>query len=246
MAAFDDEWSFNTQCSSQWDGCRHYAYQDERLFYMGRKASDFEASPDPSGIQHMSKKGIAGRAFFVDWYRWKTEVKKEEVDAFSSHAITFSELQAAAEHQGSSLTSIRPGSILVVRSGYLAQYNSMADAKRTELDRIYQHTKPSNIGVQASQELLSFLWDSQVAAVAGDSRSFEVWPCKDENKEWQLHQWLLAGWGMPIGELFDLEELSKICPEQDGGKGRWTFFLTSAPMNVKGGVASPPNALAFF
>ncbi|PVI02570.1 hypothetical protein DM02DRAFT_559496 [Periconia macrospinosa] len=246
VAAFDDEWSFNTQCSSQWDGCRHYAYQEERLFYMGRKASDFEESPEPSGIHHMAKKGVAGRAFFVDWYRWKMEIKKEKVDAFSSHAIPFSELLAAADHQGTPLASIQPGSILIIRSGYINQYNHMPEAKRTELDTIYQHTKPSNIGVQASQEFLSFLWENRVAAVAGDSRSFEVWPCKDEDKKWQLHQWLLAGWGMPIGELWDLEELSRICTEQNEGKGRWSFFLTSAPMNVKGGVASPPNALAFF
>jgi hypothetical protein len=246
VAAFDDEWSFNTQCSSQWDGCRHYAYQNERLFYMGRTASDFEASPEPSGIQHMAKKGIAGRALFVDWYRWKTEVKQESVDAFSNHAIPLSELQAAAEYQNTPLSSIHPGSILIIRSGYLAQYASMAASKRGELDAIYQHTKPSNIGVQASRELLSYLWENRVAAVAGDSRSFEVWPCEGEGKEWQLHQWLLAGWGMPIGELWDLEALSDVCKGMDGGKGRWTFFLTSAPMNVKGGVASPPNALAFF
>jgi hypothetical protein len=33
---------------------------------------------------------------------------------------------------------------------------------------------------------------------------------------------------MPIGELFDLEELSEIC----SSTGRSTFFLASAPMNA--------------
>ena len=47
---------------------------------------------------------------------------------------------------------------------------------------------------------------------------------------------------MPIGELFDLEELSNICKEQ----GRWEFFLSSAPLNMSGGVSSPPNCVAFF
>lgn len=56
-------------------------------------------------------------------------------------------------------------------------------------------------------ELLAFLWDNKLAAVAGDSRSFEVWPCKE--LDWHLHEWLLAGWGMPIGELFYLEELAR-------------------------------------
>jgi hypothetical protein len=49
--AHDDEWTFNSQCSSQWDGFRHYAYQNEQLYFMGRTADDFAASPHPNGIQ---------------------------------------------------------------------------------------------------------------------------------------------------------------------------------------------------
>ena len=102
----------------------------------------------------------------------------------------------------------------------------MDENKREKLDEHYKTHKPDNIGVEPSEEFLKFLWNSQVAAVAGDTRSFEVWPCT--KLEWHLHEWLLAGWGMPIGELFDLEELSEIC----ASTGRSTFFLASAPMNV--------------
>lgn len=35
-------------------------------------------------------------------------------------------------------------------------------------------------------------------------------------------------WGMPIGEFFDLEALSKHCAET----GRYTFFFSSWPLNV--------------
>lgn len=35
-------------------------------------------------------------------------------------------------------------------------------------------------------------------------------------------------WGMPIGEFFDLEALSKYCAET----GRYTFFFSSWPLNV--------------
>jgi hypothetical protein len=47
---------------------------------------------------------------------------------------------------------------------------------------------------------------------------------------------------MPIGELFDMESLAQHCSTAQ----RWTFFFTSEPLNVTGGVASPPNALAIF
>jgi hypothetical protein len=53
---------------------------------------------------------------------------------------------------------------------------------------------------------------------------------------------LLAGWGTPIGELFDLEGLSKICKELN----RYSFFVSSAPLVYTGAVASPPNAIAYF
>jgi len=49
-----------------------------------------------------------------------------------------------------------------------------------------------------------------------------------------LHEWLLTEWGTPIGEMWDLETLSKVCEKE----GRWTFFLTSAPLHVKGGVGT--------
>lgn len=47
---------------------------------------------------------------------------------------------------------------------------------------------------------------------------------------------------MPIGECWDLEELSAMCAKL----GRWTFMLTSQPLYLPGGVASPPNATAIF
>lgn len=47
---------------------------------------------------------------------------------------------------------------------------------------------------------------------------------------------------MPIGELWDLKALSEQCEKSK----KWTFLLTSIPLNVPGGIGSPPNALAVF
>lgn len=92
--------------------------------------------------------------------------------------------------------------------------------------------------------------------MAGDAVGFEAWPA---NPSWRklpqelfptishftdhllgLHDWLLALLGIPIGELWNLEQLAEECAK----RRKWTFFSTSAPLNVPGGVASPPNALA--
>ena len=55
-----------------------------------------------------------------------------------------------------------------------------------------------------------------------------------------LHRLLIPGFGMPIGEYFWLDGLAEACVRDR----RWSFLFTSAPLNVAGGVGSPPNALA--
>lgn len=54
----------------------------------------------------------------------------------------------------------------------------------------------------------------------------EAWPC--QNPQYMLHEWLLAGWGLPIGELFDLEKLSEECKKYK----KWSFFFSSVPLKV--------------
>jgi hypothetical protein len=57
-----------------------------------------------------------------------------------------------------------------------------------------------------------------------------------------LHQYFLSLFGLNIGELWDLKALSAQCKKL----GRYTFLLTSVPLNVPSGIGSPPNALAIF
>ena len=57
-----------------------------------------------------------------------------------------------------------------------------------------------------------------------------------------FHDYFLSLWGTPIGEFWDLEKLAETCKRL----GRYSFLLTSVPLNIPGGVGSPPNALAIF
>lgn len=50
----------------------------------------------------------------------------------------------------------------------------------------------------------------------------------------------LAGWGLPLGELFDLRKLSEECARLN----QYTFMFTSMGLNLEGGIATPPNAQA--
>jgi hypothetical protein len=53
---------------------------------------------------------------------------------------------------------------------------------------------------------------------------------------------LLALWGMPLGEMIDLEKVSQLARKNK----KYTFFFTSAPANVVRGVSSHVNGTAIF
>jgi hypothetical protein len=98
-----------------------------------------------------------------------------------------------------------------------------------EMNALREHKTHKFCGVEQSEEALRWIWDN-FSAVAGDQPALECWPTQ---KDWALHEVLLAGWGCPIGELFDLEALAEQCKAE----GRWSFFVASEPCNVPGGVA---------
>lgn len=69
------------------------------------------------------------------------------------------------------------------------------------------------------------------------SVAYEAWPPVSKPA---LHSVFVGGWGMPIGEMFDLRELAAQCEQL----GRWTFFFASVAINNPAGVASTGNAQA--
>lgn len=127
--------------------------------------------------------------------------------------------------------------------GYMAQYNALP---RSDLEALSKVSPPTFFGVEQSIDMLQWIWEN-FSAVAGDHPSFECWRkycfkpslhfkfTADQlsrsvatQQKYMLHEILLAGWGCPIGELFDLEKLSKHCKKA----GRYSFFVTSEPCNV--------------
>ena len=152
-------------------------------------------------------------------YRW-ANAQNISHPGLALTPIPLKDLLAVAKHQN---TKFQPGDILFVRTGFGQAY----DALSLEEQKTWSETSdPPCIGVLQSEELLRWLWDNKFAAVVGDAPSFEVWPCQD--KRYWLHEWGLAGWGMPIGEFFDLEKLAVECEKA----GRWSFFFSSMPLNV--------------
>ena len=157
---------------------------------------------------------------------------------------------------------IRPADILFIRVGFTAAYDRLSTPDQ---ENFPTRDPPGLLGLEATKESLRWLWENRFAAVASDSPSFERGPIGGpyNDPDVNIHQWALAGWGLPLGEMFDLEETARLCHEM----GRHSFFVTSAPLKVSSlpppldmrwlcvrltlakvprGVASPPNAIAIF
>lgn len=182
-----------------------------------------------------AEQGIVGRGILVDLASWRSTHPDPQIQSFAcfeTSPIPLAHLQACLAAQG---TTVQFGDILFIRTGWHAQLATL----RADQLAAYQAVLPHHFGgVEQSDDMIRWIWEN-FAAVAGDQPSFEAWPTQ---KDWSLHEVLLAGYGCPIGELFWLEKLAEVCKEE----GRWSFFVSSEPCNVPGGVASPPNILAIF
>lgn len=163
--------------------------------------------------------GIVGRGVLLDWAAW-AEKKGLQVDVLSRYSITAETLDEVAASQG---TTFRQGDILFIRTGFTEHYDGLTGAAKAALIKEYA---PAVIGVESSEATLRWIWDRGFAAVAGDQPAMEAVPFPEH--EFVLHEWLLPGWGMPIGELFNLKRLSEECQK----KKRWTFFFSSMPIYV--------------
>lgn len=173
----------------------------------------------------MKKGGIIGRGVLVDWAEWATR-NGREVKALQTSAILLQDIKTIIEEEK---MEIHKGDILFLRVGFTAAYNALTAEEELE----YTDRHPGGLlGLEATQESLRWLWESRFAAIASDSPSFERGPVNGpyNHPDVSIHQWALAGWGLPLGEMFDLEELASTARRL----GQYSFFLTSVPINVGG------------
>ncbi|KAL4924088.1 uncharacterized protein BDV17DRAFT_295717 [Aspergillus undulatus] len=247
---FDDEVAFNTQCSSQWDSLVHYAHQHSGLSYNGVKPTKegllqadtpFHKDRNLPTLDHWhGRGGLVGRGVLLD-YKAFADAHERKYSPFDAHRISVEDLEAVAEWEG---VELRQGDILIVRSGFTKGLEEAETAeKQAELMATHR-----TVGVEGTVKAAKWFWNHHFAAVAGDAIAFEALPpVKEDGTDGGiaglvLHEYFLGMFGMNIGELWDLEGLSKLCAE----KKRYSFLLTSCPLNVPGSVGSPPNALAIF
>ena len=167
----------------------------------------------------VDKGGIIGRGVLLDYASWATSQNRPSAPLETTE-ITAQDLNAIAKSQN---ITFHPGDILFIHTGYISALSSLPESSASSYAKLQD--MPA-IGVKSNEETLKWLWEKQFAAVAGDMPAFEALPFQSQT-HW-LHEWLLAGWGLPIGELFDLEPLATECKRL----GKWSFWFCSMPLKV--------------
>jgi kynurenine formamidase len=226
--------NFWPQASSQWDSLRHIRHPEYGWYNGVREEQIVAGDGGKLGIDVFARRGIAGRGVLLDVGSY-LRAEGRPLDQASSTVVTPGDLEACRKSQG---TGVQTGDILLVRTGWLTWYlNETTPEQREEMADRNQLRAP---GLGPAQEMAAYLWDLHVAAVAADNPALEAWPPASREADGFMHTTLIPLLGMPIGELWQLDDLAADC----AADGRYEFFFTSAPLNVPGGVGSPPNALA--
>ena len=82
--------------------------------------------------------------------------------------------------------------------------------------------------------------ERDVAAVATDNLTFEVYPPERDDLAFPVHMLCLVEMGLTQGQNFDLEDLAADC----AADGLYVFFLDASPLPFERGLGGPVNPIA--
>jgi kynurenine formamidase len=227
---------FYLQVSSQIDGLRHHRHPVHG-FYGGVADDSVAVGSADLGIQRAAAKGIVGRGVLLDVGR-HLAAQGHPLDLRRAEAISVGTLDGVAAAQG---VALRSGDILLIRTGWARH----AVEDLTPEERAGLSTDRQFCGLTQSRETLAWIWDHHVSVVASDTVAVEVMPSVPDSPFHDsvgrmMHPDLIALLGVHLGELWQLDELAEDC----AADGVYEFLVTAKPLNLLGGVGSPPNAVA--
>ncbi|WP_440708670.1 cyclase family protein [Herbiconiux sp. YIM B11900] len=220
----DDIVAMPLQCSTQWDGLGHIF--DHGRAWNGRAAGDVVTSEGDlvTGIEHAAS-AIVSRGVLLDVGRFLEPGSGELADGY---AITVADLEGCIIAQGAS-SRVGAGDIVLVRTGRLAR------ARREGWGDYAGGDSPG-----LSFTTAGWLHRSDIAAIATDTWGFEVRPNEFDVAFQPLHQVAIPNIGLTIGEMWDLDELARLCRD----RARYDVLLAAPPLPITGAVGSPINPVA--
>jgi kynurenine formamidase len=96
-------------------------------------------------------------------------------DPLGPHAISLEEIEEIVAEEK---LEIGPGDILIVRCGLSKYLRQATPEDKSPFDNPYTHA-----GVDPTPEFIEWLWNHNIAAVAGDAIAFEAIPASDGTGE---------------------------------------------------------------
>lgn len=216
----DDYIMMPLQTATQWDALSHVYY--DGLLYNGYPASAVTSfGATELGIEHVAERGgVVGRGVLLDVARHR---KLDRLAAGT--VVTPQDLQATLDAQD---VELRPGDILLVRTGWWTRF------LETRRAAAWFSGSPG-----LSWRCAEWLYEHDIAAVAVDNPAVEVMRPED-GVMLPLHMLALRDMGLPLGEIWDLEALSRDCAED----GVHDFLLCAPALRIPGAVGTPISPIA--
>lgn len=213
----DDIVTMGLQAATHWDGLAHASYGGK--LYNGFPAETVTSfGAHRCGIEKIGP--LASRGVLLDLPR------ALGVDRLApGYAVSTDDLDAAAEH---AKIAVRSGDVVLLRT-WTVQHLHAGD------NQSYQAPSPG-----PSIETAAWFHRHDVAAVATDNITFEVYPPQYDDAPMAVHLLHLVDMGLTQGQNFDLEALAADCAEG----GVHDFFLDASPEPFAGAVGAPVHPVA--
>jgi len=213
----DDTVTLGLQSGTHWDALAHVSY--EGRIWNGYPASvvDYRGA-HRCGIEKV--RTLVSRGVLLDVARARGEERLP-----GGYAVTGEDLDAA---EALARVRVLPGDVVFVRTGQI-QWLAARERER------YVAPAPG-----PSLRSVEWLRARDVAAVATDSFTGEVFPAELPDTYLPVHLLHLVEMGLTQGQNFDLEALSADCADD----GRYAFFVDATPLPFTRGLASPVNPVA--
>ncbi|MBL1074748.1 cyclase family protein [Nocardia sp. 2] len=220
VATSDDVVTMGLQAGTHWDALTHISRAG--FVYNGRPADTItpHRGAAVSGIEKIPY--LISRGVLLD------VAKAHGVDRLpADHAVVPADLEAAEELAG---IEVRAGDIVLVRTGQMQLFLAG--------NRDGYGMPTPGLSVRCPE----WFHARNVAAVATDTLTFEIFPPEIEGMWLAVHALHLVEMGMLQGQNWNLEPLAIACAEES----RYEFLLSAMPEPFVGATGTPVAPVAVF
>lgn len=215
----DDMVVMGLQAATHWDGLAHVSY-DGRIWNGFGASTVTAAGASRCGIHKI--RSLMSRGVLLDV---ALALGVDQLEG--GYPITAADLDAAV---GLSGVDVLPGDVVLVRTGH------MRHLRQRRPDKVAYAAPSPGLTVDTAR----WFRTHDVAAVATDTMTFEVFPSQDRDAFLPVHLLHLVEMGLTQGQNFVLEELAADCAVD----GVYEFLLDATPLPFTNAVGSPVNPMA--